>query len=93
MPKRKANPAPIIADLMGFPPLKPIEGQSMTRYGRQSIASYGRRALVGQYTRPYTRAVELDTVTRISKGRKRRHEHHNETKGQLDYSEAINARR
>ena len=85
MPKRKANPAPIIADLMGFIPPKPIEGHP--------TASYGRRALVGQYTRPYTRVVELDTVARVSKGRKRRHERHNGTKGQLDYSEAINARR
>ena len=83
--KRKANPAPVIADLMGFIPPKPIEGQP--------TVSYGRRALLGQYTRPYTRVVELDTTKRVSKGRKGRHERENETKGRLDYSEAINARR
>lgn len=54
---------------------------------------YGIKARVGQYVRPYTRAVVLDTSRRVSKGARRRYERDNGTEGALDYSAFINSKR
>ena len=80
--KPKALTAPAIAYIMGFTvPIKTPDGKDIC---------YGRKALVGQYTKPYVRAVLLEG-TRISNGRRKRYEHDNGTEGRLDYSGVINA--
>ena len=53
MPKYKQLPARAVADTLGFPPLpKPMPGQPEPRIGR--------KALVGQYVRPYKREDGTD---------------------------------
>jgi len=86
MAKHKQLPARAVADTLGFPPLpKPMPGQPEPRIGR--------KALVGQYVRPYKRTVDLSAPGRISKGRQRRHAREDGTEGRLDYSAFINAHR
>jgi len=83
--KHKALAAPEVAYMMGLTPSsKTPDGQAI---------KYGRRALVGQYTRPYKRAVETPVVKRISKGARLRAERGNGTTGTLDLSAIINAKR
>ena len=81
MTKRKALTAPEVAYLMGFEP------------SADKDVHYGRKALVGQYTKRYTRAGHLPATGRISKGAQRRYDRDNGTEGVLDYSAVINARR
>lgn len=96
--KRAKLPAPAIADVMGLIPAA-IEGQPERRYGK--------KALPGQYVKPYTRlghlplgckvrdgiVVKHPTVGRISKGMLRRYVRDHGSEGRLDMAESINARR
>lgn len=99
VPKRKALTASAVAYLMGFePPAKSPDGK---------LIRYGRKAMVGQYTKPYVRvghlpagAVIVDDrvdkhppVGRVSKGARKRYVKNHGTEGVLDYSAVINARR
>ena len=71
--------------MMGLtPPAKAPDGKDI---------KYGRRALVGQYTRSYKRVVECPAGKRISKGAQARIARDNGTDGVLDLSAAINSRR
>ena len=84
MANRKALAAPEVAYMMGLaPPAKAPDGKDI---------KYGRRALVGQYTRSYKRVV-ASAGKRISKGAQARAERDNGTDGVLDLSAAINAKR
>ena len=47
MVKRKQLPARAVADAMGFVPMRPAQGMPELKYGR--------KALIGQYVKPYTR--------------------------------------
>jgi len=83
--KHKALTASAVAYVTGFlVPTKTPDGKEIR---------YGRKALVGQYTRPYVRVVELPEGVRISKGHRKRYERDNGTEGRLDHSGSINARR
>ena len=83
MTKRKALTAPEVAYVMGLtPPAKTSDGKDI---------KYGRKALVGQYTKPYTRECPLLEAGRISKGVRARHKRLHGTEGVLDLSAVINA--
>jgi len=84
MAKRKQLPATAVAYVAGFVLQRAMPGQPEPQYGI--------KARVGQYVRPYTRSVELG-AGRVSKGRRRRHEHDHGTTGLLDYSAKLNANR
>ena len=84
MAKHKALSALDIAYVTGFVmPTKTTDGNDIR---------YGRKAIVGQYTKPYTRVVEQPEGTRISKGRRKRYIRDHGTEGRLDYAAVINAR-
>jgi len=79
------QPAADIAYLMGFVP--PRAMPDMLAPPRP-----GRKALPGQYVKPYKRAGHLPP-NRVSKGARRRYEAEHDTEGLRDFSEIINARR
>ena len=84
MTKRKALAAPEVAYLMGLtPPAKTSDGKDI---------KYGRKALVGQYTKPYKRTGHVP-LGRVSKGAQKRYERDHGAEGVLDLSAVINARR
>ena len=83
--RRKKLPARAVADGMGFAPMRNAPGQPGP--------SYGRKACIGQYVRPYKRGGALPTAGRISKGARARHERDRGTEGLLDFSGVINAHR
>ena len=84
MAKCKALTASAVAYLMGFePPAKSPDGK---------LIRYGRKAMAGQYVKPYTREGHVPPV-RFSKGARKRYERNHGTEGVLDYSAAINAKR
>jgi len=82
--KKSSMPAFVAADLMGFIRPMPIPGHP--------LGHSGRKALPGQYTKPYKRVVELPAGKRISKGRQARYDKDNGTEGRRDYSAVINAK-
>ena len=82
MPKRKRLPASAVAYVMGFIPPRLLPGQPEPKIGR--------KALAGQYVRPYVRSVELGTG-RVGKGAKQRYDRSHGTSGLLDFSAIINA--
>jgi hypothetical protein len=82
--KCAAVSARITADLMGFARPPKIEGHPEPHFGR--------KALVGQYVRTYTRAWHVPPG-RVSKGARARYERDHGTEGRLDCAAVINARR
>ena len=89
MAKRKALTALEVARTMGLkPPAKTPDGKDI---------KYGRKALVGQYAKHYTREGFLHTTGeppgRHSKGRLARYARDNGTEAVLDLSGVINSRR
>lgn len=84
MLKRQPLPAPAVAYVMGFVPMRPLPNQPPPKCGIT--------ARVGQYTRPYVREGHLPPG-RVSKGARARYERDHEIKGVLDYAAVINAHR
>lgn len=84
MAKRKALAAPEVAYVMGLtPPAKTSDGKDI---------KYGRKALVGHYTKPYVREGHLPPG-RVSKGARARHKRLHGIEGALDLSAVINTKR
>ena len=83
--QRPKQPAADVAYLMGFVP--PRAMPDMPAPPRP-----GRKALPGQYVKPYKRAGHLPPG-RVSKGARRRYEAEHDTEGLRDFSAIINARR
>ena len=84
MTRRKTLTASAVVYLMGFePPAKSPDGK---------LIRYGRKAMVGQYAKPYAREGHVPPG-RVSKGARKRYEKNHGTEGVLDYSAAINAKR
>lgn len=85
MAKHKALTAPKVVYAMGLtPPAQMPDGKGI---------KYGRKALMGQYTKPYVRECPLSETGRISKGARARHKRLHGTEGVLDLSATINAKR
>ena len=84
MAKRKKLAAPEVAYMLGLtPPAKTADDKDI---------KYGRKAIVGQYTKPYAREGHLPTG-RVSKGARARYDKAHGSEGTLDLSAVINARR
>lgn len=81
---RKA-PAATVAYLVGFTPPRQMPGQA-------PLPPYGRKALFGQYVKPYKGTGHLPPG-RISKGARKRYDRDNDREGLRDFSVSINARR
>ena len=85
MAKHKALTALEVAYVMGLTPsAKTADGKDI---------KYGRKALIGQYVKPYTRECPLPEGERVSKGAQARHARRYGTEGTLDLSGVINAKR
>ena len=86
--KRRAYPAAFVVDMDGD------FARQVQLSPEQPKPRYGRRALVGQYTKRLVLSVPLpETGRRISKGARARAERDNGTEVVRDFSEVINRRR
>mgnify|MGYP001603137946 CR=1 FL=1 len=84
MAKTKKLAAPEVVYMMGLtPPAQTPDGKDI---------KYGRQAVVGQYTKPYTREGHTPPG-RVSKGAQARYDKAHGSEGTLDLSAVINARR
>ena len=81
---RKLTAAAVVYVMGLTPPAKTPDGKDIR---------YGLKAIVGQFTKPYTRMVELREGRRNSKGQVARHKRNHGTEGRLDLSGVINAKR
>ena len=87
MAKRKAYPASFVVDMDGgFVRQVQLAPEQPRPY-------YGRRALVGQYTKRMALSTPLPEGKRISKGAQARAERDNGTEIVRDFSEAVNSQR
>jgi hypothetical protein len=87
MAKRRAYPAAFVVDMEGgfVKHTAPDPTQPQPHYGR--------KALVGQYTKRVVLVAPLDESRRISKGARARAERDHGTEVVRDFSESINSRR
>jgi len=83
--QRPKQPAADIAYLMGFVPPRAMPDLPPP-------PPCGRKALPGQYVKPYKRVGHLPPG-RVSKGARRRYEAEHDTEGLRDFSAIVNARR